>query len=288
MPSTAKVNRASQVGIHGYDSRNWNRSPPGSNAIHMTTREREHDQRPGQRDLLGQLGLGCAAGTPPPGRRPAGSTVSTDRNGKSLHVTPAIPPARPGTRATTSSAPPSMDRAYERTKPVCSRRSRPEPPPTAGGEPVDQPVDAPVVEVDQRPGQVLARLLEDRLVERVGVEVAAGGGDHRRRPAAPAAAVPLRNSTNAEPGAEHGDHQRQHRDRACGRGDAVRLAPRRRAPAVEPVAAPSVAIRQPAPTEPTASRISGIVIIGGDSCGCSMSSVHRFGPWKVSTNSRVM
>ena len=49
-----------------------------------------------------------------------------------------------------------------------------------------------------------------------------------------------------------------------------------------------VAIRQPAPTEPTASRISGIVMIGGDSCGCSMSSVHRFGPWKVSTNSRVM
>ena len=36
MPSAANVNRTSQDGIHGYDSRNWNRSPPTSNAIHMT------------------------------------------------------------------------------------------------------------------------------------------------------------------------------------------------------------------------------------------------------------
>ncbi len=49
-----------------------------------------------------------------------------------------------------------------------------------------------------------------------------------------------------------------------------------------------VASRKPAPTEPIASRISGIVISFGDSCGCSMSSVQRFGPWNVSTNSRVM
>ena len=32
MPSAAKVKRASQVGIQRYDSRNWNRAPPASNA----------------------------------------------------------------------------------------------------------------------------------------------------------------------------------------------------------------------------------------------------------------
>jgi hypothetical protein len=49
-----------------------------------------------------------------------------------------------------------------------------------------------------------------------------------------------------------------------------------------------VAISQPAATEPAASSISGTVMISGDSCGCSMSSVQRAGPWNVSTNSRVM
>ena len=36
MPSAANVKRTSQLGIHGYDSRNWKRSPPTSKAIHMT------------------------------------------------------------------------------------------------------------------------------------------------------------------------------------------------------------------------------------------------------------
>ena len=51
---------------------------------------------------------------------------------------------------------------------------------------------------------------------------------------------------------------------------------------------PTLTIRPPAAIEPTASRISGTVMMHGDSCGCLMSSVQRFGPWNVSTNSRVM
>ena len=37
--------------------------------------------------------------------------------------------------ATTSRAPPKMDRAYERTNPFCRRRSRPEPPPIPAASP---------------------------------------------------------------------------------------------------------------------------------------------------------
>ena len=132
-----------------------------------------------------------------------------------------------------------------------------------GGEPVDQPVDAPVVEVDQRPGEEDARLLEDRLVERVGVEVAPGGGDQR------AGRLLLQRGAVAEqrPG-------QQRRRARSGPATAIGDRPvRSRCPAVRrpPPASPKTGVSQsttgwpagqPATTEPTASRISGIVMIG--------------------------
>ena len=41
--------------------------------------------------------------------------------------------------ATINRAPVSMDMAYDRTKPVCSRRNRPDPPPTAAARPLTSP-----------------------------------------------------------------------------------------------------------------------------------------------------
>ena len=127
-----------------------------------------------------------------------------------------------------------------------------------GGEPVDQPVDAPVVEVDQRPGQVDAGLLEDRLVERVGVEVAAGGGDQRPGRLLGAGRCRCGTAARPSPAPSTVTTQRQHGDHG------VRAGPRSCSPCSPPEdrrssqSGTEVAIRKPAPTEPTASRISGI------------------------------
>ena len=52
-----------------------------------------------------------------------------------------------------------------------------------GGERVDQPVHAPVVEVHRQPGQPLAGPHQQRLVDRVAVQLLAGGhGDGAARP----------------------------------------------------------------------------------------------------------
>ncbi len=89
-----------------------------------------------------------------------------------------------------STAPPSMDRAYERTKPVWVRRNRPDRPPIPAASAADGSVDAVVVDEDQHPGQPLAGTHEDRLVGGVGVEVGPRGagdrgdlarGQHRHR-----------------------------------------------------------------------------------------------------------
>ena len=83
MPSTSNVNRASQVGIQRYDSRNWNRGPPGLNATHMTTvsANTASDQPSATRLTSSGRPLGSRATTAAPA---AGATVRTDRYGKEL------------------------------------------------------------------------------------------------------------------------------------------------------------------------------------------------------------
>ena len=153
--------------------------------------EAEHGERPDERDHLRQLRL-----APRHERDDERPDERRERQHaqirESVHHAALLTVRRPRERggadhptataniaATTSTAPPSMDSAYVRTKPVCARRSRPEPPPTRAARPLTDAVEAPVVEVDERAGQVDARLLEDRLVERVAVEVVAGRRDDR-------------------------------------------------------------------------------------------------------------
>ena len=71
-------------------------------------------------------------------------------------------------------APANMDSAYERANPVWIRRPRAGEPADQGGQAVHGAVDHPVVEADQEPGEVLAGLHEQGLVDDVAVEVAAG------------------------------------------------------------------------------------------------------------------
>src|SRR4051812_39208596 len=81
MPSAAKVKLTPQFGIHGYDSRNWNRSPPAWKVIHMTTDSTSTSSDQAKATCLASSGRvrGRKATTRAP---TSGATVSTERNGK--------------------------------------------------------------------------------------------------------------------------------------------------------------------------------------------------------------
>src|SRR5512142_880465 len=83
MPSTANVNRASQVGIHWYDSRNWNREPLAWKDTYMTTMSAvtARDQTSASRLASSGRYFGTSDTTRPP---TAGATVRTLRYGKVL------------------------------------------------------------------------------------------------------------------------------------------------------------------------------------------------------------
>src|SRR4051812_42136929 len=85
MPSASNVNRASQDGIQGYDSRNWNRSPSTLNAIHMTTLSTSttSDQTSATVLASSPLDRGITPTTNAPTR---GSSVRMERNGKSANI----------------------------------------------------------------------------------------------------------------------------------------------------------------------------------------------------------
>ena len=80
MPSAANVNRASQLGIHAYDSWNWKRAPPALNAIHMKTlRTSTASDQPNAIRLASSLLVrGMQATTTAP---TSGASVRMDRNG---------------------------------------------------------------------------------------------------------------------------------------------------------------------------------------------------------------
>ena len=141
----------------------------------------------------------------------------------------------------TRTEPPSMDSAYERTKPVCSRRSRPGAAAEQRRRAVDQPVDAAVVEVDQRAGEPGAGPGDERLVDRVARRGRGGRPAPAARPAR--AARPDAVAPDRQPGDQHAergepdDQERHHgvRDRARRRGSlAARRATGRASPAGRP------------------------------------------------------
>ena len=244
--------------------------------------EQQRDHREAEREVLGLVG--DAGGQQRHDQR-ADERDQADRGqpGKARHhcTTQTAP------RITTT--PRSIVRAYERTKPFWTRRSRPDEPPTRAAEPADGAVDPLAVEEDQRPGQVDAGAHEDALVDVVLVEVAAGGaGDQRaaraRRPARPsrqyrsqASAAPASTSSRVSDQQDrHGQHRvlarrlraddrlEPGRDGAGRAEDAGRGRPsRRRAPSS-------------APSSPAATRAG------------ATSSVQRFLPWKVMKNRRDM
>ena len=95
MPSAAKVNRASQLGIQAYDSRNWNRSPPTLKATHMKMLRASTTTDQTSATFLARSprdrGMNPTTSAPTSGR-----SVRTDRNGKS--VTPTTPTGSRGMR----------------------------------------------------------------------------------------------------------------------------------------------------------------------------------------------
>ena len=135
MPSAANVNRASQLGIHAYDSRNWKRSPPAWNAIHITMLSTS--------TASDQTNATCLASWPGPrdeGHHHRPHQREQRQDGQERKIGHANHPSWIARKApTTRRAPVSMDSAYERTKPVCSRRSRPELPPTLAAMPLTSP-----------------------------------------------------------------------------------------------------------------------------------------------------
>ena len=105
MPSTAKVNLAPHCGIHVYDSRNWNRSPVGLNCSHSPTVSARisSDQPKAARLASSGLSLGRNA-------IPAAPTSGADREHGQIRKG-AHPNVTASMAATTSTAPPRMDRA---------------------------------------------------------------------------------------------------------------------------------------------------------------------------------
>src|SRR5690606_21215895 len=98
--------------------------------------QRERGQRPAQRHPLGQP-------RPAAGQQPHHDRADQRRHRQDRPVREPGPTNHPActamTAATMSTTPTSIDSAYDRTKPVCNRRSRPDPPPTAAASPLTTP-----------------------------------------------------------------------------------------------------------------------------------------------------
>src|SRR5579875_3765328 len=170
-------------GIHEYVWVNWNRGPPGSNAaaiapvtpsaasvatsaVHLTNWSR----RARSASPPGAAAPGTKQITAAPARGRAPATVS---QGKVLMIaSPLLEPDQQQDAEQEHGA----DQHRQRVRADEAGLHPPHPARAAAhrrGDGVDQPVDAPVVEVDRQPGEPLAGAHQHRLVERVAVQVLA-------------------------------------------------------------------------------------------------------------------
>ena len=170
--------------------------------------------------------------------------------------------------STTTRVPANIDSAYDRTKPFCQCRHRPDSPPSAGGQAVHRTVDALGVGEDRHPGQPDPGPGEQRLVDRVAADVGPGQRDHRadrhRRGDRhrPAADDPVRDEHPDRDDDQRGDGDH---DRPAIGGSGCSYGP---TDGASQFASRSLIARNaPAPTDPTARMIIGTVITSGDSCG---------------------
>ena len=156
-------------GIHWWSSTNWYCAPAGSNSAASTTAITSTAS-----DSASARYLASAAG----GRRQQDHHGRPEhrhgpQDGQPRHAVHQTLTTRMA--PTTRAAPPSIDSAYERANPVCNRPNRSTLAPTTPPRPPRHPVDGVVVDLDEAGRQLLAGPHEDVLVERVAVEVVAGG-----------------------------------------------------------------------------------------------------------------